>query len=77
MTIFHRPEAYEALEEILAEGLTRYACRIPAYHLMPNHWHFVLQPMEDGVSRFDRSLNGSGDPFYVCNPHQKHTQRKA
>ena len=46
--IFHKPEDYEAFERILAEGLTRYACRILAYRLMPNHWHFVLQPMEDG-----------------------------
>ncbi|MEY4180803.1 MAG: hypothetical protein RLY70_4377, partial [Planctomycetota bacterium] len=26
-TIFQKPEDYEALEQILAEGLTRYACR--------------------------------------------------
>jgi putative transposase len=43
-----KPENYEAFEQILAEGLTRYACRILAYQLMPNHWHFVLQPTEDG-----------------------------
>ena len=53
--IFHKPEDYEALEQILAEGLTRYACRILAYELMPNHWHFVLQPTEDGgMSNFLR-----------------------
>ena len=40
--IFHKPEDYDAFERILAEGLTRYACRILAYRLMPNHWHFVL-----------------------------------
>ena len=45
-TIFHKPEDYEALEEILAEGLTRYACRILAYQFMPNHWHFMLQPAD-------------------------------
>jgi putative transposase len=56
-TIFHKPEDYEALEQILAEGLTRYACRILAYQLMPNHWHFVLQPTEDGGMRnFLRSV---------------------
>ena len=54
-TIFHKSEDYEALEQILAEGLTRYACRILAYQLMPNHWHFVLQPAEDGgMSNFLR-----------------------
>jgi putative transposase len=54
-TFFHKPEDYEAFEQILAEGLTRYACRILAYQLMPNHWHFVLQPTEDGgMSNFLR-----------------------
>jgi putative transposase len=43
-TIFHKPEDYEALEQILAEGLTRYACRILAYQLMANQDddHFLL-----------------------------------
>jgi putative transposase len=46
--IFHKPKDFDAFERILAEGLERYACRILAYQLMPNHWHFVLQPTEDG-----------------------------
>jgi len=54
-TIFHKSEDYEAFEQILAEGLERYACRILAYQLMPSHWHFVLQPTEDGgMSNFLR-----------------------
>ena len=53
--IFHKPEDDEALEQILAEGLTRYARRILAYQSMPNHWHFVLHPTEDGgLSNFLR-----------------------
>jgi hypothetical protein len=57
-TIFHKPEDYEALEQFLAEGLTRYACRIPAYQLMPNNSHFVLQPTEDGgMSNFLRWIS--------------------
>ena len=47
-TMFHKPEDYAAFEQILAEGLKRYACRMLAYQFMPNHWHFVLQPTEDG-----------------------------
>ena len=47
-TIFHKPEDYDAFEQILAEGRKRYACRMLAYQFMPNHWHFVLQPTEDG-----------------------------
>jgi putative transposase len=54
-TIFHKPEDYKALEQILAEGLTRYACRSRAYQLMPNKSHFVLQPTEGGrMSNFLR-----------------------
>ncbi len=54
-TLFHKPEDYDAFERILAEGLQRYPCRILAYQLMPNHWHFVLQPTENGgMSNFLR-----------------------
>ncbi|QEG41601.1 transposase [Roseimaritima ulvae] len=48
-TIFEKPEDYDAFERILAEGLQRYPCQILSYQLMPNHWHFVLQPLEDGA----------------------------
>ncbi len=27
----------------------RFPCRILAYQLMSNHWHFVRQPSEDGA----------------------------
>jgi putative transposase len=47
--IFKKPEDYDAFERILGEGLQRYPCRILSYQLMPNHWHFVLQPAEDGA----------------------------
>jgi putative transposase len=47
--IFQKPEDFEAFERILAAGLERYPCRILAYQLMPNHWHFVLQPTQNGA----------------------------
>ncbi|MCD0463180.1 transposase [Roseiconus lacunae] len=54
-TIFHKDADYEAFENILSEGLERYPCRILAYQLMPNHWHFALQPTADGgMSNFLR-----------------------
>ncbi|MCO6455364.1 MAG: transposase [Pirellulaceae bacterium] len=46
--IFKKEADYDAFEQILAEGLERYPCRVLSYQLMPNHWHFVLQPTEDG-----------------------------
>ena len=54
-TLFHKPEDYDAFERILADALEQYPCQILAYQLMPNHWHFVLQPTVDGgMSNFLR-----------------------
>jgi putative transposase len=47
--IFKKDADFNAFERILAEGLERYPCRILAYQLMSNHWHFLLQPAEDGA----------------------------
>jgi len=47
-SVFMKDADYEAFEQILAEGLERYPCRILSYQLMPNHWHFMLQPKENG-----------------------------
>lgn len=53
--IFRKPEDYEAFESILAEGLERYPCQLLAYQLLPNHWHFILRPTENGgMSNFLR-----------------------
>ena len=47
--IFRKPEDYDAFERILSEGLERYPVSLFAYQLMPNHWHLVLRPSEDGM----------------------------
>lgn len=58
VTIFRKPEDYDAFEHILAVGIARYPCQILAYQLMPNHWHFVLRPTEDGgMSNFLRWIS--------------------
>ena len=46
--IFKKDADFNAFERILAEGLERYPCVILSYQLMPNHWHLVLKPTEDG-----------------------------
>lgn len=46
--LFRKAEDFAAFERILADGLDRYRCQVLAYQLMPNHWHFVLRPTEDG-----------------------------
>ena len=51
--IFYKPEDYAAFETVLAEARERFGMRILSYCLMPNHWHLVLWPKQDGdLSRF-------------------------
>src|SRR5215510_7532275 len=53
MQLFDTPADYEAFERVLAEAHERVAMRTLAYCVMPNHWHLVLWPREDGeLSRF-------------------------
>ena len=37
-----------AFEEVLEEAVERTSMRLLAYCLMPNHWHLVLWPEQDG-----------------------------
>ncbi len=48
MTIFEKPDDYLAFEKVLAEAIERTQTRLLAYCLMPNHWHLVVWPQEDG-----------------------------
>ena len=47
-TIFHKPEDYDAFLRVLAEGLGKYQVDLFSFVLMPNHWHLVLRPGQDG-----------------------------
>ena len=46
--IFDDGEDYEMFELILEEAVQRYDMRLLAYCVMPNHWHLVLHPKQDG-----------------------------
>ena len=48
LPLFEKPGDYAAFENVLDEALRRTPTRILGYCLMPNHWHFVLWPREDG-----------------------------
>ncbi len=48
LAIFEKDKDFEAFENILKEAKARCSMRILAYCLMPNHWHFVLYPKNDG-----------------------------
>ena len=51
--IFDDDEDYQTFETILWDVGPRTGMRILAYCLMPNHWHLLLWPREDGdLSRF-------------------------
>ena len=46
--IFHGQHDYREFVKLMAAANERLAMRILAYCLMPNHFHFVLWPHEDG-----------------------------
>ena len=48
MTIFDKANDYEAFEQILADAVARVKMRLLAYCVMPNHWHLVAWPREEG-----------------------------
>jgi putative transposase len=55
LTIFDEDEDYAAFERVLGEAIARFEMRLLAYCIMPNHFHFVVWPREDGdLSRFMR-----------------------
>lgn len=55
--IFHKDGDYIAFESVLAEAVERTDMRLLSYVVMPNHWHLVVCPKEDGdLSRFAGSL---------------------
>ena len=48
LPLFEKEGDYEAFERVLEEAQQKHPTRVLAYCLMPNHWHFVLWPREDG-----------------------------
>ena len=57
LRLFKKDQDYLALEKILLEAQQRHPLPILDWCLMPNHWHFVVQPQSDGqVTAFFRWL---------------------
>ena len=48
LPLFDKPSDYAAFETILVEAHAHTRIRIAAYCLMPNHWHLLLWPRQDG-----------------------------
>jgi putative transposase len=57
LAIFETDEDYAAFERVLTEAVPRDDMRLLAYCLMPDHFHLLLWPREDGdLPRFMRRL---------------------
>ncbi len=53
MNIFGKAADYGAFEGIVEEAVERFEMRLLSYCVMPNHWHLVLWPRNDGdLSKF-------------------------
>jgi len=48
LPLFESDADYAAFERVMEEALDKHPTRVLAYCLMPNHWHLVLWPREDG-----------------------------
>jgi putative transposase len=60
MKIFSSERDYRAFEEAIEETLQFYPLRILAYCILPNHWHFLLWPEEEGqLSAFLQRLTNT------------------
>ncbi len=48
LQVFNTPEDYRLFEKLMEEAKELTDMRIYAYEIMPNHWHLVLSPRNDG-----------------------------
>jgi len=52
-TLFEYDDGYVAFERVLGQACERGHMRLLAYCVIPNHWHLVVWPRQDGdLSRF-------------------------
>jgi putative transposase len=69
--LFERPEDYAAFLRAVDYANAVTATRVLSYCVMPNHWHFVIWPEEDGeLSTFMRILT-------VTHTQRWHAMRKS
>lgn len=58
--LFKTPCDYEGFKCLMDAAATRVPMRVLAYTLMPNHWHLVLWPEQDGaISAYLKWLAGT------------------
>jgi putative transposase len=54
--VFRKPDDFTAFVELFAPAVERVPMRIVGFALLPNHFHLVLWPREDGD--LDRFMQG-------------------
>ena len=47
--IFDKSADYAAFEKVLRQAWERLDMRLLAYVILPNHWHLVVWPQQDGA----------------------------
>lgn len=73
-TLFSKQQDYLAFENVLAEVYERTKIRILSYTVMPNHWHLLLWPREDGeLSEVMRWLSVTHTQRWHANRHSAGT----
>ncbi len=73
LPLFEKDADYEAFERVLAEAMERQPTRLLSYCILPNHWHLVLWPRDDGGRRKTcwppcTSTSGSTLPPVISTP---------
>jgi len=48
LSIFNTDKDYHTFEVIIEDAVTKFDMRLLSYSIMPNHWHLVLYPKNDG-----------------------------
>jgi putative transposase len=59
-TLFRKSADYAAFEKILEQAWERFQMRLLSFLIMPNHWHLVIWPDQDGtLSTYLQWLTGT------------------
>jgi putative transposase len=57
LALFEKDADYQAFQRVLAEALEKHPTRLLGFCVMPNHWHLVIWPREEGeLTEFVRWL---------------------
>jgi putative transposase len=68
--LFGKEADYAAFEKVMTEALARTPTRVLGWCLMPNHWHLVVWPKEDGeLSAFVRWLTHTHSQRWHAHRH--------